>query len=96
MIEVTLLGTGSPMVDALRAGPSTLVRAGEQLFLVDCGRGVCGGRCGRRWRRRPDGPAADASIAITSPTSATSSRQGGSLRLCARRCRSIGPRGPLP
>jgi ribonuclease Z len=40
MIEVTLLGTGSPMVDANRAGPSTLVRAGEQVFLVDCGRGV--------------------------------------------------------
>ena len=40
MIEVTLLGTGSPMVDAKRAGPSTLVRAGEQIFLVDCGRGV--------------------------------------------------------
>ena len=40
MIEVTLLGTGSPMVDANRAGPSTLVRAGEQTFLVDCGRGV--------------------------------------------------------
>jgi ribonuclease Z len=28
------------MVDPKRAGPSTLVRAGEQLFLVDCGRGV--------------------------------------------------------
>ena len=40
MIEVTLLGTGSPMVDANRAGPSTLVRAGEQVFLVDCGRGA--------------------------------------------------------
>jgi ribonuclease Z len=40
MIEVTLLGTGSPMVDAQRAGPATLLRAGEQLFLVDCGRGV--------------------------------------------------------
>jgi ribonuclease Z len=40
MIEVTLLGTGSPMVDPRRAGPSTLVRAGEQLFLVDCGRGA--------------------------------------------------------
>lgn len=40
MIEVTLLGTGSPMVDANRAGPSTLVRAGDQTFLVDCGRGV--------------------------------------------------------
>ena len=40
MINVTLLGTGSPMVDPNRAGPSTLVRAGEQTFLVDCGRGV--------------------------------------------------------
>ncbi len=40
MIEVTLLGTGSPIPDADRAGPSTLVRAGAQTFLVDCGRGV--------------------------------------------------------
>jgi ribonuclease Z len=40
MIEITLLGTGSPMVDANRAGPSTLVRAGDGVFLVDCGRGV--------------------------------------------------------
>ena len=40
MIEVTLLGTGSPMVDPNRAGPSTLVRAGGQTFLVDCGRGT--------------------------------------------------------
>lgn len=40
MIEVTLLGTGSPMVDANRAGPSTLVRAADQTFLVDAGRGV--------------------------------------------------------
>ncbi len=40
MIDVTLLGTGSPMVDPNRAGPSTMVRAGGQLFLVDCGRGV--------------------------------------------------------
>lgn len=40
MIEVTLLGTGSPMVDANRAGPSTLVVAGGRKFLVDCGRGV--------------------------------------------------------
>jgi ribonuclease Z len=40
MIEVTLLGTGSPMVDANRAGPSTLVAAGGRRFLVDCGRGV--------------------------------------------------------
>ena len=40
MIEVTLLGTGSPIPDADRAGPATLIRAGEQTFLVDCGRGV--------------------------------------------------------
>ncbi len=40
MIEVALLGTGSPIPDPNRAGPSTLVRAGGQTFLVDCGRGV--------------------------------------------------------
>ena len=40
MIEITLLGTGSPLPDPLRAGPSTLVRAGEATLLVDCGRGV--------------------------------------------------------
>lgn len=40
MIEVTLLGTGSPIPDPNRAGPSTLVRAGGQAFLIDCGRGV--------------------------------------------------------
>ena len=40
MIEITLLGTGSPMVDPNRAGPSTLVVTGGQTFLVDCGRGV--------------------------------------------------------
>ena len=39
-MDITLLGTGSPMVDPNRAGPSTLTRAGEQIFLVDCGRGV--------------------------------------------------------
>jgi ribonuclease Z len=41
MIEITLLGTGSPIPDPVRAGPSTLVRAGGQLLLVDCGRGCC-------------------------------------------------------
>lgn len=40
MIDVTLLGTGSPMIDPNRAGPSTLVRTGDSTFLVDCGRGV--------------------------------------------------------
>ena len=40
MIEITLLGTGSPLPDAHRAGPSTLVRAGGATVLVDAGRGV--------------------------------------------------------
>jgi ribonuclease Z len=40
MIDITLLGTGSPIIDPNRAGPSTLVAAGDQKFLVDCGRGV--------------------------------------------------------
>src|SRR5690625_1019186 len=39
-IEITLLGTGSPIPDPNRAGPSTLIRAGGQTLLVDCGRGV--------------------------------------------------------
>ena len=40
MLEITLLGTGSPLVDPLRAGPATLVRAGGATLLFDCGRGV--------------------------------------------------------
>ena len=40
MIDVTLLGTGSPIPDPNRAGPSTLVQAGEANLLVDAGRGV--------------------------------------------------------
>lgn len=40
MIEVTLTGTGSPLPDPNRAGPSTLVRAGGTAFLVDAGRGA--------------------------------------------------------
>ncbi|MGH9275179.1 MAG: ribonuclease Z [Acidimicrobiales bacterium] len=40
MIEIVLLGTGSPLVDPDRAGPATLVRAGGATFLFDCGRGV--------------------------------------------------------
>lgn len=39
-IEITLLGTGSPLPDPDRAGPSTLVRAGGLSFLFDVGRGV--------------------------------------------------------
>ncbi len=39
-MKITLLGTGSPLVDANRAGPSTLVQAGDGHLLVDAGRGV--------------------------------------------------------
>jgi ribonuclease Z len=39
-MKITLLGTGSPIPDPLRAGPSTLVRSGPSALLVDCGRGV--------------------------------------------------------
>jgi ribonuclease Z len=39
-MRVTLLGTGSPLPDARRAGPSTLVRSAGAVVLVDCGRGV--------------------------------------------------------
>ena len=35
-----LTGTGSPLPDANRAGPSTLVKAGDTHILVDAGRGV--------------------------------------------------------
>ncbi|MGB1728164.1 MAG: ribonuclease Z, partial [Ilumatobacteraceae bacterium] len=39
-MRVVTLGTGSPIPDPNRAGPSTLVTAGDHHFLVDCGRGV--------------------------------------------------------
>jgi ribonuclease Z len=39
-LRVTLLGTGSPLPDPGRAGPSTLVQWGASNLLVDCGRGV--------------------------------------------------------
>lgn len=39
-IDLTLLGTGSPLPSPDRAGPSTLVRTGDATVLVDCGRGV--------------------------------------------------------
>lgn len=40
MIDVILLGTGSPLPDPNRAGPATLVRVGATNLLVDAGRGV--------------------------------------------------------
>ncbi len=39
-MDVVTLGTGSPIPDANRAGPATLVRAGGLPLLFDCGRGV--------------------------------------------------------
>lgn len=39
-MEIVLTGTGSPLPDANRAGPSTLVKAGDCHVLVDAGRGV--------------------------------------------------------
>lgn len=39
-MDVTILGSGSPLPHPDRAGPSTLVRAGAQKYLFDCGRGV--------------------------------------------------------
>ena len=38
--KVTLLGTGTPIPDPARFGPSTLVEAGNQKLLFDAGRGV--------------------------------------------------------
>lgn len=39
-MDVTILGSGSPMPHPDRAGPATLVRARDRNFLFDCGRGV--------------------------------------------------------
>ena len=39
-MDVVLTGTGSPLPDANRAGPSTLVKVGDTHILIDSGRGV--------------------------------------------------------
>ena len=39
-LTVTTLGTGNPLPDPNRAGPSTLVVAGQTRVLIDAGRGV--------------------------------------------------------
>ncbi len=39
-MRVTLLGTGCPVADVHRYGPATLVEAGSETWLVDCGSGV--------------------------------------------------------
>ena len=38
-MRVTLLGTGTPTPVAERFGPSTLVEAGSEKLVFDCGRG---------------------------------------------------------
>src|SRR5581483_8105954 len=38
--RVTLLGTASPSPRPTRFGPSTLIEAGDQKFIIDAGRGV--------------------------------------------------------
>jgi ribonuclease Z len=40
IFRVTLLGTGTPQIEADRYGPSTLVEAGHQRLLFDAGRGA--------------------------------------------------------
>ncbi|MDP6824051.1 MAG: MBL fold metallo-hydrolase [Dehalococcoidia bacterium] len=40
VLEVTLLGTGSPIFVPGRFSTSTLIRAGDEYLLVDCGRGA--------------------------------------------------------
>ena len=39
-MEITMLGTGSPIPDANRAAPAALVKAGDTHILLDAGRGV--------------------------------------------------------
>ena len=39
-MKITLLGTGTPVPDALAYGTATLVEAGSRRVLIDCGRGA--------------------------------------------------------
>ena len=52
-ITVTLLGTGAPMPSLERFGPSTLIQAGGQAFVVDAGRGALQrlGQVGVPWQQ---------------------------------------------
>lgn len=40
VLKVTLLGTGTPRPLVTRFGPSTLIEAGSEKLLIDCGRGA--------------------------------------------------------
>ena len=59
-MDVILLGTGSPIPSASRAGPATLVKAGATNLLVDCGRGVI-----MRLTGAGVGPAAVSAVLLT-------------------------------
>ncbi len=59
-MDVILLGTGSPIPSATRAGPATLVKAGGANLLVDCGRGVV-----MRLTGAGVGPAAISAVLLT-------------------------------
>ena len=88
-IEITLLGTGSPLADPDRAGPATLVRAGGRASSSTAA-GACS--CARRRpaRRPTSSPrwCSPTSTATTSPTSTTSSPAAGSRPSRPPRCRS--------
>ena len=59
-MEIVLTGTGTPIPDPNRAGPSTLVKAGDTQILVDAGRGVV-----MRLAGAMTGPAALDAVLIT-------------------------------
>ena len=59
-MEIILTGTGSPIPTPERAGPSTLVKAGDTQILVDAGRGVV-----MRLAGAMTGPPALAAVLIT-------------------------------
>ncbi|HLZ71836.1 MAG TPA: MBL fold metallo-hydrolase [Dehalococcoidia bacterium] len=40
MVKLTLLGTGAPLPDPARRGPSQVIESGGELLLIDCGSGV--------------------------------------------------------
>lgn len=39
-VKLTLLGTGSPLPEPRRRGPSQIIETGDDLILVDCGSGA--------------------------------------------------------
>ncbi len=59
-MQLTILGSGSPLPDPLRAGPATLVRTAAGDLLFDCGRGVLM-RLAAAW----SGPAAVRALFLT-------------------------------